>query len=194
MLDDAADTNAAERGKQERMHYQVVARPSTPAGRWDYYPYWAPVRDKYAATRLASYAAQTGHEAAILQSVTAEMLQTIAHAMVDRQDTNLLPALRYLPGARVATASGRREHGVEMQLQLTEGLDPYVEGPDKAELDRRRLTLEMGSGGDVLQGSGWQPGHIALPRRMDVLRSWIGLRRRLLQGQIGNAMDGAHND
>lgn len=172
------------------MHYQVVARTCIPSGAWEYYPYWAPVRDKDAATRLACYAAQTGHEAAILQSVTAEMLQLIARGVVDRQDAHLLPALRYLPGARVATASGRREHGVETKLHSSEKLDPYMEGPDKAELDGRRLNLEMGPGGDVVTGTGWQPQHTTLPRQMNVLRTWMTLRRRLLQRQLGGPMDG----
>ncbi|MGZ3677660.1 MAG: hypothetical protein ACXWQR_03720 [Ktedonobacterales bacterium] len=79
-----------------------------PAGAWDYYPYWSPVRDKHAATRLATYAAQSGYEAAILQSVSAEMLQNIARNVVEQQDTRHLPQSRYLPGARVATASGWR--------------------------------------------------------------------------------------
>ena len=173
------------------MHYQVVARTCIPSGEWDYYPYWAPVRDKDAAMRLASYAAQTGHEAAILQSVTAEMLQHIARGVVERQDSHMLPALRYLPGARVATAFGHREHGVETELHVSDWIDPYVEGPDKAELDGRRLNLEMGPGGDAVSCAGWQQQSISLPRRMDVLRTWMGLRRRLLQGQLGGPMDGA---
>jgi len=176
------------------MHYQVVARSSTPLGAWEYYPYWAPVRDKDAATRLATYAAQTGYEAAILQSVTAEMLQHIARGVVDRQDTHLLPALRYLPGARVATASGHREHGVETEYRSYEGLDPYLEGPDKAELDGRRLNIEMGPGGDVIHRAGGQRQHISLPRRMDVLRTWLSLRRRLLGGRIGGPTDGIEDD
>jgi hypothetical protein len=28
---------------------------------------------------------------------------------------------------------------------------------------------------------------------MDLLRSWMGLRRRLLQGQVGGSLDGAPN-
>lgn len=174
------------------MHYQVVARPCKPAAAWDYYPYWAPLRDKDAATRLATYAAQTGCEAAILQSVTAEMLQHIARGVVDRQDTQLLPALRYLPGAQVATASGRRKHSVETVFQTSEGLDPYREGPAKLELDGRRLNIEMGRGGDVTQQSGWRQ-HIAIPCRMDLLHNWMDLRRRLLQGQLGGSLDGASN-
>ncbi|MGH2515826.1 MAG: hypothetical protein ACRDHP_09235 [Ktedonobacterales bacterium] len=176
------------------MYYQVVARSCIPSGAWEYYPYWAPVRDKDAATRLASYAAQTGYEAAILQSVTAEMLQNIARGVVDRQDMHLLPALRYLPGARVATASGHREHGVETEFHLSETLDPYLDGPDKVELDGRRLTLEMGSVGDVMNRAGWQPQHISLPRRMDVLQIWMSLHRRLLRGEIGGLMDGAPSE
>lgn len=176
------------------MHYQVVARSCVPAGAWDYYPYWAPVRDKDAATRLASYAAQSGYEAAILQSVTAEMLRNIARAVVERQDTHMLPALRYVPGAPLAAASGRREHGVDLEFQPHAWLDPHVDGPDKAELDRRRLHLETGPGGDVIHSAAWNPQHFAIPRRMDVLRSWMSLRRRLLHGQIGGATDGAADD
>ena len=91
--------------KRESMHYQVVARPHEQDEAWDYYPYWAPVRDREAAIRLANYAAQDGYEAAILQSVTIEMLRKISHGVVDRQDHELLPALRFLPGAAIATAS-----------------------------------------------------------------------------------------
>lgn len=174
------------------MHYQVVAKPLTPEGAWEYYPYWAPVRDKDAARRLASYAAQSGCEAAVLQSVTAEMLQHIARGVVDRQDAQLLPALRYRPGARVATASSHRTHSVEAGFQISEELDPYVDSPDKAELDRQRLDIEMGRGGDATQQPGWR-SYISIPCRMDLLRSWMGLRRRLLQGQVGGSLDGAPN-
>lgn len=175
------------------MHYQVVARTCIPSGPWEYYPYWAPVRDRDAAMRLASYAAKTGYEAAILQSVTVEMLQQIAHGVVERQDTHLLPALRYLPGTRVATASRHREHGVETAFHLSDALDPYGDGPDKAALDGRRLNLEMGPGGDILLCADWQHQPISLPRRMDVLRVWMNLRQRLLGGQLGGPTDGAHD-
>ena len=60
------------------MHYQVVARSSESTGVWNYYPYWAPVREKDAAERLAGYAAQSGFEAAILQGVTSEILQSMS--------------------------------------------------------------------------------------------------------------------
>lgn len=172
------------------MHYQVVARPRAPEGAWEYYPYWAPVRDRNAATRLANYAAQAGYEAAILQSVTAEMLWRIAHGVVGQQDARLLPALRYLPGEVVATASRYQVRSVETGFQIFEGLDPYVDSPDKADLDRRRLAIELGTGGDVTQQAGWKP-YISIPCRMDLLRSWMGLRRRLLRGLLGGSLDGA---
>lgn len=176
------------------MHYQVVARSCVPAGAWDYYPYWAPVRDKGAATRLATYAAQSGYEAAILQSVTADMLQNIARSVVDRQDIRLLPSSRYLPGARVPTASGWHEQTVSTQAQQYEGGNSLLEQPNKTVLDARRLHLEHGPGGDVTLRAGWQPQQIAFPRRMDVLRAWMQLRRRLLQGQVGDALDGSQED
>lgn len=175
------------------MHYQVVARSSIASiasEKWEYYPYWSPVREKSAAERLASYAAQSGYEAAILHSVTAEMLMNIARAVVERQDVRLLPSLRYLPGARMATATGRSEYGVETEFSLSDGLDPYLEGPDKSELDSRRLSLELGQGGDVIADSGWRSQGITLPCRMDLLRSWLSLRRRLMQGEIGGPTDG----
>lgn len=171
------------------MHYQVVARPLRPDGAWEYYPYWTPVRDRDAATRLANYAAQAGYEAAILQSVTVEMLQHIAHGVVGLQDAQLLPALRYLPGASLATASRHRAHSLGREIQTFEGLDPYVDGPDKAELDRRRLTIELGPGGDVTQQTGWRQ-LISIPCRMDLLRSWMSMRQRLLGGLIGGPRDG----
>ncbi|MGZ3673855.1 MAG: hypothetical protein ACXVCO_06055, partial [Ktedonobacterales bacterium] len=58
----------------------------------------------------------------------------------------------------------------------------------------RRLDLERGPGGDVTHRAGWQPQQISFPRRMDVLRAWMRLRQRLLQGQIGDAQDGAPDD
>lgn len=172
------------------MHYQVVARPYEQDQDWDYYPYWAPVRDREAAIRLANYAAQDGYEAAILQSVTVEMLRTISLGVIDRQDTELLPALRFLPGAAIATAFGHRAHGVHAEFQVPEGFDPYADGAIKAELDERRLTIEMGLGGDVTLQAEWRQG-ITLPYRMDLLRNWLGLRQRLLQGQLGGPLDGA---
>jgi len=32
---------------------------------------------------------------------------------------------------------------------------------------------------------------MTLPFRMDLLRNWLSLRQRLLQGQVGGALDGA---
>lgn len=176
------------------MRYQVVAKPCVPSARWEYYPYWAPVRDKAAAERLASYAAQSGYEAAILHSVTAEMLEQIARRVVERQDTHLLPALRYMPGTRVAATTGRQEHAVETALHLTETLDPYAEGPDKAALDSRRLTLEMGPGGDVITTGTGLSRRLSFPQRMDIISSWLDLRKRAVAGEIGGAMDGTAND
>ena len=171
------------------MHYQVVTRLCTSAGAWDYYPYWSPVRDKAAATLLAAYAAQSGREAAILQSVTAEMLQQIARGVVDRQDADLLPAIRYLPAAWAATATGHQKHGVGGTDAQHEWLAPYEAGPNKIQLDGRRLNIEMGPGGDVTQLPEWRP-HISIPCRMDLLHSWMSMRRRLLRGLIGGPQDG----
>lgn len=181
------------------MHYQVIARSCVPSGTWDYYPYWAPGRDKEAATRLANYAAQTGYEATILQSITVEMLQHIARNIVEHQDTSLLPSVRYLPGAGVATASAWRRQNVDTEVQPLEEdsrrvAEPNFAGPNKVVLDARRLSLEQGPGGDVTLRAGWQPQQVSFPRQMDVLRAWMHLRRRLLQGQVGNALDGAPDD
>lgn len=176
------------------MHYQVVARSCAPSGTWDYYPYWAPVRDKDAATRLATYAAQTGYEAAILQGVTADKLQSIARSVVEHQDTQLVPQLRYLPSASVATAFAWRRQNVDTEVHGLEEENRYLAEPNKAVLDARRLSLEHGPGGDVTLRSGWQPQQISFPRQMDVLRAWMHLRRRLLQGQVGDALDGAPDD
>ncbi len=176
------------------MHYQVVARSCAPTGAWDYYPYWAPVRDKDAATRLATYAAQSGYEAAILQSVTADMLQDIGRSVVDRQDARLLPQLRYLPGTRVAAASGWREQSVDTEVHRLEAGNLHIDGPNKAVLDARRLHVEQGPGGDVTLRPGWQQQQISFPLRMDVLRTWMHLRQRLLQGQVGTVLDGGPDD
>ncbi len=176
------------------MHYQVVARSCVPAGAWDYYPYWAPVRDRDAATRLATYAAQSGYEAAILQSVTSDMLQSIASSVVDRQDARLLPQLRYLPGTRVAASSGWREQSVDADVQRLGAGNRHLDEPNKVALDARRLNLEHGPGGDVTLRPEWRPQQISFPLRMDVLRNWMHLRQRLLQGQVGTALDGVPDD
>lgn len=176
------------------MYYQVVAISSTSSTEWEYYPYWAPLREKSAAQRLASYAAQSGYEAAILQSVTPEMLMTLARGVVERQDTRLLPSLRYVAGSLMATTGNRREYSVETAFYHTEELDPYIEGSDKSALDARRLSLELGQGGDVVASDEWRPQRISFPLRMDVLRSWLSLRQRLLDGQVGGLLDGAADD
>ncbi len=175
------------------MYYQVVARSSDPSGNWEYYPYWAPVREKAAAERLAGYAAQSGCEAAILQSVTSEMLEKIGCRVVKRQETDLLPALRYLPGLPTGQARGRQQRGVEMAFQPTHALDPYTEGVDKAELDARRLNAELGAGGDILaQGSARRAP--SLPLRMDILSAWLRLREKVTSGAAGGDSDGAAED
>lgn len=145
---------------------------------------------------MATYAAQMGYEAAILQNVAADVLQNIAREVVEQQDTHLLPQLRYLPGASVSTASPWRGHGLDIVDQRLEGENrsfagPSLAGPNKVVLDERRLSLELGSGGDVTLRAGWRPQQVSFPRRMDVLRVWMRLRRQHLHGQLGNAMDGA---
>lgn len=170
------------------MRYQVVARSRLPAaGDWEYFPYLAPCRDKATAERLARYAAHNGYEAAILQSVTMEMLAHIARAVVEQQDEFLLPKLRYMPGA---TEEKMVAHGLykgESGPRLLSSLDPYAEGPDKAVLDARRSAIEQGPGGDVL---GAQPDSLSFPLRMDVLGAWLRLRERVVMGQIGGGADG----
>jgi hypothetical protein len=175
-------------GKLKRMQYQVVARPCIPAGTWDYYPYWAPMRDKAAATRLATYAARTGCEAVILQSVTVEMLQHIACGVVERQDAQLLPAIRYLPAVQVAAAQGQPQHRASAASQR-EWLEPFEAGSHTIQLDGRRLNIEMGPGGDVTQRPEWR-SHISIPCRTDLLHRWMSMRRRLLRGLIGGPLDG----
>lgn len=175
------------------MYYQVVVRQ--PAGTWDYYPYWAPERDRHAATRLAAYAAQTGCEAAILQSVTAEMLQLIGRGVVNRQDSQLLPTHRFLPTARMA-APGHQWHGatMEFQAELQEATwEPGSGAANTIELDGRRLNIERGPGGDVTKLPSWQP-LVSIPCRLDLLRSWMDMRRRLLRGLLGGPQDGAQTE
>ena len=176
------------------MHYQVIARVHLSAGSWNYYPYWAPMCDEGTATRLVTYAVQTGFEAVVLQSATAEMLQRIACSIVDRQDAHVLTALRHVPGARGATAARHHEHIVEMKLCSSEELDLYMESADKVELDARRFTLEMGPGNGATHHAGLQLRPISLPFRMDTLQAWMRLRRGLLCGQLGGLMDGAGCD
>ena len=171
------------------MQYQVVARTSlSSVGKWEYYPYLAPGRDKAAAERLARYAAQSGYEAAILQSVSLEMLMHLARAVVERQDEQVLPMLRYLPGAIVERTGARREHEVETGLYARSMVNPYAEGPDKAVMDERRSVLEEGPGGDIATSRTWS---LSLPLRMDVVRYWLRLRERVVLGQIGGEVDGA---
>lgn len=172
------------------MHYQVVAKSGEPSSSWDYYPYWAPVREKSAAERLASYAAQSGYEAAILQSVTPQMLEYVAVRVVERQDTALLPSLRYLPGAPAARMSGRQQRAVETAFRPSPVLDPYTEGVDKVELDARRLDAELGPGGDILRQRTTIRRYPSLPLRMDIISAWLRLREKVLIGVIGGDSDG----
>ena len=172
------------------MHYQVVAKSGESSGTWDYYPYWAPVREKSAAERLASYAAQSGYEAAILQSVTPQMLEYVAVRVVERQDTDLLPALRYLPGATAARMSGRQQRAVETAFRPSPVLDPYTEGADKAELDARRLNAELGPGGDILRQRTTLRRYLSLPLRMDIISAWLRLREQVIIGAVGGDNDG----
>lgn len=175
------------------MHYQVMARSSESSGSWEYYPYWAPIREKSAAERLATYAAQSGCEAAILQSVTIEMLENLASRVAERQEVDLLPSLRYLPGSPTAQASHRRQCTVEMPFVPSPVLDPYIESIDKAELDVCRLNMELGPGGDILTRNTVQPGS-RLPLRMDILSVWLRLREKVISGKLGSQSDGATED
>lgn len=172
------------------MHYQVVAKSGEPSSSWDYYPYWAPVREKSAAERLASYAAQSGYEAAILQSVTPQMLEYVAVRVVERQDTDLLPSLRYLPGAPAARMSGRQQRAVETAFRPSPVLDPYTEGADKVELDARRLDAELGPGGDILRQRTTRRRYPSLPLRMDIISAWLRLREKVIIGAVGGDNDG----
>lgn len=173
------------------MHYQVVAKSGETAGRWEYYPYWAPVQEKNAAERLASYAAQSGCEAAILQSVTLQMLAEISCRVVERQETDMLPSLRYSPGTPAGRASGRPGRAVETSFHPSPALDPYAEGVEKAELDARRLDTELGPGGDVLQQRTPSKRNQSLPLRMDIISAWLRLRERLIAGMVGGLSDGS---
>lgn len=172
------------------MHYQVVAKSGEPAGAWDYYPYWAPVREKGAAERLASYAAQSGYEAAILQSVTPQMLEYVAVRVVERQDTDLLPSLRYLPGTPAVRTNGRQQRAVETAFRPSPVLDPYANGADKAELDARRLDAELGPGGDILREGIAMRRRPSLPLRMDIISAWLRLREKVITGAVGGDNDG----
>lgn len=171
------------------MQYQVVARSGVPTeGNWEYYPYLAPSRDKAAAERLARHAAQQGYEAAILQSVTLEMLMHIARAVVERQDEQFVPMLRYTSDALTERMGARGSHRAETGTHAQSPSNPYIEGPDKAALDARRLLIESGAGGDVAASGTWL---LSLPSRMDVVQRWLRLRERVVRGQIGGDMDGA---
>jgi hypothetical protein len=148
------------------MYYQVVAKPSTPSGSWDYYPYWAPIRDKDAAMRLATYAAQAGCEAAVLRSVTLEMLQFLARGVVDRQDAHLLPALRYMPNI------------------------PSARDSSAADPNGQRLNMVIGPGGSIIHQSESLQS-LADPQGKVQLRRWMALRQLQLDGRLGGPLDGA---
>ncbi len=173
------------------MHYQVLARPYTPDGIWAYYPYWAPGRDANAAERLAQYAAQNGYEAAVVHSVTQEMLEAITRRVVERQDEQMLPNMRYLPTDDTrAVVAQRRLDQVTALLTISTPLHSDRGTYCASELDRRRLELELGAGGDVTKTSSWRPHRTALPRRMDVLARWLSMRARLEKGLVGGPADG----
>lgn len=177
------------------MQYQVVARRCLPtAGRWDYYPYLAPGRDKAAAERLARYAAQNGYEAAVLQSVTMEMVVNMARAAVERQDEHVLPALRYKPGTKVGTAGQRSQHEVELRLSAPVALDLDGGELDTVELDARRSVIELGPGGDVEMGGRRRGQALSFPLRMDVVRAWLRIRERVVVGQVGGPTDGTGDE
>lgn len=170
------------------MQYQVVARSRLPsAGDWEYFPYLAPCRDKATAERLARYAAHSGYEAAILQSVSMEMLAHIARAVVEHHDDLLLPKLRYMPGAAAETMVTHGQDYGASEPRLHAPVDPYAEGPDKSVLDARRSAIEQGPGGDVLSA---QPVSLSFPLRMDVLGAWLRLRECVIMGQLGGDADG----
>jgi hypothetical protein len=171
---------------------RVVTRNGTPPRHWEYYPYWAPGRDGGAAERLARFAAQSGHEAAILQATTVALLEASARSIVERQDVASMPALRYLPGERIGSVGARPEHQVDTVFSPSPALDPYDEGPDKSELDRRRLELELSPTGDVTTRLGHNDP-IALPGRMAVLSAWLRLRERVERREMGGPADGAHD-
>lgn len=172
------------------MHYQVVARSCVSSGTWSYYPCWAPGRDESTAERLALHASQHGYEAAIIHSVTLEMLEAIASRVVERQDTQLLPATRFLPRPDGSGTSELHVSGMEATL-LTFGVTDAQTGEHaRSALDKRRLELELGSGGDVTKAGSWRPGRPMLPHRMDVISAWLGMRARMLQGRVGGPADG----
>lgn len=173
------------------MHYQVVANRQASPEQWEYYPYWAPVRDKATAERLAHYAAHMGYEAAILHSVSVEMLEQIARKVIEQHDSHLLPALRYLPETAVASAGGRREHDVETLFHTPPRREPPHTMLLATDLERRRHALEMGPGGDVTIGGSWRPQDVSFPLRMDVLSAWLRLRARVEEGVTGGPEDGA---
>lgn len=177
------------------MQYQVVARTCLPhVGKWDYFPYLVPSRDKAAAERLARYAAQNGCEAAVLQSVTIEMVVCIARALVERQDESLLPTLRYKPGVRQGEAELRLGPALDLRFSVSISPDPYFGGPDKAALDARRLFMEMGPGGDVDAGGSRRGQRLSFPQRLDVVGTWLRLRERVVLGQMGGPGDGADDE
>lgn len=177
------------------MYYQVVARAlaqnDEPAPeRWEYYPVWEPIGSKLAAMEEAEFAASTGRETAILQANTVDSLKALARHVVEQQQSQLVPALRYVPGASVVGSDGRTEHVVEVRLCAASVRDLYGEGPDKFELDQRRLHRELGAGGDVLRANSTRVARVSLPQRMDVLSAWLRVRERVQSGQLGGTTDG----
>jgi hypothetical protein len=119
-----------------------------------------------------------------------EMLMNIACAVVKRQDERLLPTLRYLPIARVGTTSQPQELDHDLEVTTPATLDPYCEGPAKAELDERRFLLEMGVGGDVDEGDRGRGQQPSFPQRIEVVGVWLRLRERVVLGKLGGNADG----
>lgn len=179
------------------MHYQVVSRPATPGASWSYYPSWTPLREREEAEQLARFAATRGHEAVILEGATLERLGEVARAVVERQESRHLPAMRYLPTVETLLspqAQDQVDQDIAASLCGEHESGAMVESLGElsaSEADQLRLALEDGPGGDVT-ASAAQPGrHLTFPTRMEVLRAWLRLWARASAGEIGGPEDGA---
>ncbi len=179
------------------MYYQVVSRPATPGASWGYCPSWTPLRERDEAERLARLAATRGHEAAVLEGATLERLGEVARAVVERQESRHLPAMRYLPTIETLLSP-------QAQEQVDQDIAASVFGAREAgaiaesvgelsasEADQLRLALEDGPGGDVTASAAQPGGHLTFPTRKEVLRAWLRLWARAAAGEIGGPEDGA---
>lgn len=180
------------------MLYQVVAKSPIPPEQWDYYPCWWPMDDESEARQWVEECVSHGYEAAVLRARSFHRLAELAEALIEWQDTRVLPSVRYTPGDSIVP----RDEGLEREATESTLASPnqvYGEWRRAGEhpsmrreddLDALRWRLERGSGGDVDSAGGLWRQHPHFPERMDVLSAWLRLRERTHSSALGGRHDG----